>query len=355
MHTPLLSTLALAGLAAACDDQLRTPTENTPVPTCVEPSVRRASWDNPLTRLALATGGPVHAGLDRAARPGAAIAIEGKFAYGPASKDLEGEVVTAFLETDPSGCGWTTVGTTRTDSDGRAHLDIPAGTLTEPGMYRLRMVVHGDQSEVESKVWILAPDTRAVVFDLDGTITTADVQLAGDVVVYTVESSSELLFELAGSPLSKSQWLFGLERVTDEPDAYAGAFDLVHHYAEQGYLPIYITGRPYLFDAVTRAWMDAHLPAGPLFTTQDVEDSMPDRVAAYKAAHIDALEALGVEITAAYGNAETDICAYAQAGLPAEDTYIIGAHAGAACPGYAPSQPVDDYEAHLEALISSAR
>ena len=349
------SLLALGSALVACDGGVRdigtriteTPSE---VPTCVEPSVRKTDWNNPLTRLALATGGPVHAGLDAVVRAGADFEVEGKFAYGPASKDLEGEAVTAFLETDPAGCGWVQLDTELTDSDGRARFQVPADALPVPGMYRVRMVVHGDQSEVEAKAWVLGEQTPAVIFDLDGTITTSDLQLSGDVVVYTVGSSSELLFELAGSPLSRSQWLFGLERLTHEPDAYAGAFDLAHYYAEQGYLPIYLTGRPYHFDAITRAWMDEHLPAGPLFMTQDVEDSMPDRVAAYKTRHIDALEALGVDVAAAYGNAETDICAYAQAGLSMERAYIIGEFAGEACPGFAPSQPVGDYVSHLEGL-----
>lgn len=346
IHTLVIATLfgsqLACGVGAVVDDS--------PAETCVEPSVRKTGWRQPLTRLTVATGEPVHAGVDAVASTGSSVSLQGKFAYGPTSKDLEGEDITAFLQTDPAGCGWQMLGTARTDSDGRAEFTVPARDLDEPGMRRVRMVVHGDQSEVESSLWVVAPGTEAVVFDLDGTITTSDLQLTGDVVVYTVGSSSELLFELAGSPLSKSQWLFGLERVTDEPEAHPGAFDLVHHYAEQGILPIYLTARPYLFDAITREWMQAHLPAGPLFTTQDVEASMPQRVVAYKAGHIERLAALGVDIVAAYGNADTDICAYAQAGLPLSSTYIIGEHAGAACPGFGATQPVDSYEGHLRAL-----
>lgn len=355
MRSHALSLLAILTTAACGQVDQLTDGPEPRVPTCVEPSVSRTEWQNPLTRLAVLSGGPVHSAVDVVVRPGEAFELEGKLAYGPASKDLERESVTAFLETDPAGCAWQYASTVLTDGDGRARVQIPAGTLAEPGMYRFRYVVHGDQSEAEARVWVLDEDPRAVIFDLDGTITTADLELAGDVVVYTVDSTSELLFELAGSPLSKSQWLFGLERLTDEPEAYEGAFEVAHHYAEQGYLPIYLTGRPYLFDAVTRGWLDAHLPAGPLFTTKDVEDSMPHRVTAYKRAHIDALEALGVRVQAAYGNADTDVCAYAQAGLPLERTYIIGAHAGAACDGYAPPRALTDYPSHLAELRAQAR
>jgi hypothetical protein len=374
----LLPTLAL--LTAACGDAALRP--EGVAPTCVAPSVARTSWQNPFSRLAVATGEPVHSATDVVVTPGEAFTLEGKLAYGPTSKDLEHEAVTAFLEADPAGCGWLQLSTVLTDSDGRAEVEVPADTLSAPGMYTFRFVVHGDQSEASARVWVVAPGTRAVVFDLDGTLTERDLELVGDVVVFTVGSSSELLFELAGSPLSRSQWLFGLERVVDEPQAHAGAFDVAHHWAAQGYLPIYLSGRPYLFDAITRRWLDAHLPAGPLFLTRSVEESMPSRVTAYKRdALTHLIGALGLEraaarravseggaqgprsrgpvrvleLEAAYGNAPTDVCAYAEAGLDPAATFIIGAHGGEACPGYAATQPVGSYPEHLTALAGGGR
>jgi len=336
-------------IAAACSGGLQRP-EGT-VPVCVEPSVARTAWQNPFSHLAVATGEAVHSGADTVVAPGAAITLEGKFAYGPASKDLEYEAVTAFLEHDPAGCAWTRLDTVLTDSDGRATVEVPAGALTTPGMYQFRFVVHGDQSEATARVWVVAPDTKAVLFDIDGTLTREDLELVGDAVVYTVGSSSELLFELAGSPLSKSQWMFGLERVVDEPQAHEGAFELAHRWASQGYLPIYVTGRPYLFDAITRQWLDEHLPAGPVFLTRSVEESMPSGVVAYKRDTITRLsDTLGIDFEAAYGNASTDVCAYAEAGLDPSATYIIGEFGGTACPGYGPTQAIRSYPEHMATM-----
>ena len=57
---------------------------------------------------------------------------------------------------------------------------------------------------------------EAVVFDIDGTLTTSDAELVDGIVLHTVGSSAEMLFELAGSPLSKSQWLWVLDRLLDD-------------------------------------------------------------------------------------------------------------------------------------------
>lgn len=335
-------------VTAACGGALRLPESK--VPVCVEPSVARTAWQNPLSHLAVATGEPVHSGEDVVIQPGAAITLAGKFAYGPTSKDLEYEAVTAFLEDDPAGCSWSRLDTVLTDSDGRATVQVPGGALTAPGMYQFRFVVHGDQSEATARVWVVEPGTKAVLFDIDGTLTRADLELVGDAVVFTVGSSSELLFELAGSPLSRTQWMFGLERVVNEPQAHEGAFELAHRWASQGYLPIYVTGRPYLFDAITRRWLDEHLPAGPLFLTHGVEESMPSGVVAYKRDTITHLSAVGIEFEAAYGNAATDVCAYAEAGLDPSATYIIGELGGTACPGYGPTQAVESYPEHMASM-----
>lgn len=54
--------------------------------------------------------------------------------------------------------------------------------------------------------------------------------------------------------------------------------------------------------------------------------------------------------TFAFGNSSTDICAYADAGIQPENTFIIGDNAGHACSGFAASQPIDSYPAHLLTL-----
>jgi len=51
----------------------------------------------------------------------------------------------------------------------------------------------------------------------------------------------------------------------------------------------------------------------------------------------------GVVVAAAYGNALTDVCAYAEAGIPPARTFIIGPHAGAACDRSSVTQAVRTY------------
>lgn len=58
----------------------------------------------------------------------------------------------------------------------------------------------------------------------------------------------------------------------------------------------------------------------------------------------------GLDIRFAYGNATTDVCAYATAGVHPNATHIIGSNAGTACPGFEPTVAVDDYITHLQNL-----
>ncbi|MAC27282.1 MAG: hypothetical protein CMN31_03790 [Sandaracinus sp.] len=299
-----------------------------------------------VTRL----GEPVHSVVDAIALPGESATVEAKLSYGPLSTDLEGEPVAAFLETDE--CAWTALGEGVTDGDGRVRFEVEAALLGAPGRYAVRVVVLGDGTHADGAVHVLDPAAPLVVFDIDGTLTTSDVELVDGIVLHHVGSTSDELYELAGSPLTREQWLLTLDQVLEEDAVIRpGAVDVAREWEARGATPVYLTGRPYLYDGMTRRWLDAHaLPAGPLILVQDVRDSLPARVDGYKAGHLEALQARGLAIEAAYGNAHTDICAYAEAGVPAERTFIVGPNAGAAC-GEAPAtQAVEDYGAHLTEL-----
>jgi phosphatidate phosphatase PAH1 len=162
---------------------------------------------------------------------------------------------------------------------------------------------------------------RAALFDIDGTLTTDDFQLAADFL--TPEGAR----------------------------AYDGAVEVVEYHREQGRQPLYLTGRPYFLDDTTRTWLEAQgFPAGPLTLAPAVDVAL-DGVQAYK--HdvlVDWQERVQTNIEVAYGNASTDVCAYAAAGLAPGHTYIIGPNAGTACPGFEPTQPVTSYPEHLDAL-----
>lgn len=328
-----------------------------PAPPCVD-ELGAMEWDEPWRAgLVTALGEPVHSASDAVVRPGEPFALRGKFAYGPTSKDLEGETVGAFLRTDSSdGCdGWQLVGTAVTDSDGRAAIGGDMHLLPGPGRHDVRFVVRGDRSTARAAVTLVAPGTRAAVFDIDGTLTASDIEIVDGALLRTVGSTSDLLIDLAGSPLDREQLVWAFDQILDEDASmHDAATDVVRHRANEGMLPVFLTGRPYLFDDLTRDWLERHeFPASPLFLSDSVEDAMPgtDGVERYKRERLVELrERVGLDLAVGYGNATTDICAYAAAGLDPRRTFIIGPHAGEACPGHAASQPVDDYPSHLASL-----
>ena len=316
-----------------------------------DPTGELASWRHPLiSRLTVELGGDDHSIRDVVVTPGAPISVEGKFAYGATSKDLEDEDVALFVALD-GDCAWTAVGDARTNSDGRASVDVDPALFPGPGRYPVRFLVRGDGTGAFGFVHVLRTGTPLVVFDIDGTLTTDDMELVDGIVLHTVEHTSETLFDLAGSPLTKAEWLWGLEQVLDEDaQMYEAAPEVVRAYVAMGAQPVFITARPYVYDAMTRRWLDTHgFPPGPLVMTADVLDAMPARVAAYKADSLGALEDAGMHLHAAYGNATTDICAYTAAGVPAERMFIMGPNGGDACDGGPASQAVTSYPEHLAA------
>jgi hypothetical protein len=248
------------------------------------------------TPIITAAGAPNHSGKDTLARPGAAAALPGKFTYGAISKDLEDEDVLVFLD----DCqGWTSLGRFRTNSDGRMSAPAPA---LPTGVYELRFQVAGDQSTTTSFLWILPAGTRAVVSDIDATLTTND---------------SEVF-----------QQIFNGSYI---PETYPGAIELTKAHEARGHLVFYMTGRPYWLSPQTRGYLAARgFAVGPLRVADSNSDILPTEgsVGAYKLANLNALKAFGLEIDFAYGNATTDIYAYLGAGIPADRVWIIGDHAG---------------------------
>src|SRR5690606_16738855 len=153
-------------------------------------------------------------------------------AYGDLSKDLEDERVTAYL----SDCAqWQEIGDDLTNSDGRSvvNLDTMAHGLGV-GSYRVEHVVAGDGSRLRSRIDTVPARTHVVVFDIDGTLTTSDGELANDIV-------SEF-FE----PLLTGDYV---------PEAWPGAVALTREYEARGYVIVYVTGRPYFLHKITRGWL----------------------------------------------------------------------------------------------------
>jgi hypothetical protein len=255
-------------------------------------------WYNSL----LALGPAWHSAQDVVSTPGAAVTVEGKFAYGSVSKDLEDETAQLFI----NDCtGWRAIGSALTDSDGRARVRFTAPS--SPGLYALRLVVRGDATQTSGYLAVAPRGSRLTVFDIDGTLTTSDMELVKDVITD--------LFE----PILRGTYV---------PMAYPYARELVEERERRGGFPIYLTARPYWLTQSSREWLSGlRFPVGALHTTDSNSEALT-RVAEYKTEYLNSLKAQGFVLEAGYGNATTDIEAFDGAGIPKTDTFIIGKNGG---------------------------
>jgi phosphatidate phosphatase PAH1 len=293
-----------------------------PARECAQPALPEAAFRS-ADSTERARSAPQHAAEDPVVRLGDGAVMHAKFAYGSRSRDLEDEDVSLFLA--DAACGpWRLVGSARTDGDGRASVEIPSAQLGGVGAHPLRWVVHGDGSASEGTLYVVPANAPTVVFDVDGTLTTDD----GEVF-------DELLLGQTG-------------------EVRAGGQDLVRRYASAGYFVVYITGRPYMLRDSTHAWLRGQgFPPGPLITTPGLRHALPSRrhVQRYKEqALTDLRMRVGVRLAFAYGNASTDVCAYARSGVAPAGTFIAGEDVPA-CEGFAaPVSVPGDYVAHVSAL-----
>lgn len=300
----MLSLLTLALPACGAADAPEVAALHAPLSRCdgaftAPPKSGFRHWYNGV----LALGPAWHSAQDLVTTPGGTVIVEGKFAYGSLSKDLQDESVQLFLN-DCSG--WRSVGRADTDSDGRMRLRFTAPSSA--GFYAMRLVVQGDATQTSATLVVPPRGARLTVFDIDGTLTTSDAELIKDIITD--------LF----API-----LHG----TYNPMPHPFARELVAERERRGGIPIFLTGRPYWLTQSSRDWLkDLRFPNGALHTTDSNAEVL--NVAPYKTAFLDSLEAQGFVLETAYGNAATDITAYAVAGVAKADTYIIGKNGGSA-------------------------
>lgn len=256
-------------------------------------------------RIISATGA-WHEADDAIAVDGSAVTLRAKLSYGPTSKDLEDEWVQVWIDR----CDRVEmIARVRTDDDGRVAVKLGADDTGTIGRHTLGFVVEGDATIATSTLWVVPPKTRVAVFDIDGTLTSSDWELFEDLV-------DDLFVPIADG---------------EAPKARDGAAEITQARADQGYLPVYLTGRPYWLSTRSRAWLDDRgMAPGPLFTARRTSQVMPTEsgVGAYKADLLGALQLAGLDIDLAYGNASTDIFAYAEAGIDPAATFIVGTHGG---------------------------
>ena len=239
---------------------------------------------------------PFHMGHDRIVTAGDAVTVTGKFDYGSIlHKDLEDEKVQAFL-TGTGKDGWQDLGTFTTNSDGKIFVPVDG---QEEGQYVLRMVVLGDLTYADAYITAIEPGKKAVVFDIDETLTKSDLE---QILDYT-----------------------GIEAAEARP----AADQLVQEYIDRGYHPVFITARSYWYAKGSRRWLreTLNLPDFTLRTTLSNGQGLFE-TAQYKTEVLQEFQAAGMEFVRAYGNADTDAEAFNNAGIPLADTYMIGENAG---------------------------
>ena len=168
------------------------------------------------------------------------------------------------------------------------------------GDYKIRMIVEGDHTEAEGYLTVVQPGRKTVLFDIDGTLTLSDFEGVGD---YLGTKSAR-------------------------PHAYAN--EVVWEYIEKGYQIVFLTGRQYWMTKMTREWFaEPSLIAWHLRIDSNAENPLSPKTQAYKTQYLKyLLNTVELDIIRAYGNAATDISAYADAGINVKQTYIIGEHAG---------------------------
>jgi phosphatidate phosphatase PAH1 len=264
---------------------------------------------------------PHHFAMDAVGAPGSDVTLRAKLTYGSAGKDLEEELV-AFFVRQAGACDFTELGRAETDDDGWARFTVK-GTKLPTGAHDLAAAVVGDGTFAMAKLFVAAPGTKTVVFDVDATLTTSDREVVEEVLKGKVP-----------------------EMRTDAPA-------VVQAYAKAGFFLAFVTGRPYLLLRPTKEWLrDRGFPEGYLRVTDRSSESIPDAdgVQRFKEAALLELKSAGLTLDQAYGNAKTDICAYLHVGLDPKRTFILGPHGGQPCGASSPTVGLASYTEQLPKL-----
>ncbi|HEU4536509.1 MAG TPA: phosphatidylinositol transfer protein [Polyangiaceae bacterium] len=269
------------------------------------PTGPQRSWRRFESRF-IAALGQRHRGRDLFLNPGDQVWAIAKFAYGPTDKDLRGEDVDVYLARD-CGSSWQKLGTGRTTDDGQhptvegvsdtggwVFFPVPASLGLGEGRHRFRFVVAGDLTTTEAFVEIVKPGTPIVVSDVDGTLTTSELEEFGDLLTGAI------------------------------PDVNESAPQLVSAWAARGYRRFYLTARPEWLAPRTREFLKVRgLPDGVVHTTLGFTGATGGAAAAFKTGELAQLASKGLVPTFALGNTDTDAEAYSNAGIDPLDHRIF--------------------------------
>ncbi|MFO0686631.1 MAG: phosphatidylinositol transfer protein [Sandaracinus sp.] len=329
--SPDAGTPADAGRDAGSSTPDTGPTSCPPPPTCdatpPDPGATQDWRHSVATTVTVSQGSAQHRGRDLFLRESDAQWALAKFAYGLADDDLKGEDVDLWLLRDCTT--WELLGTATTtydgdhdtvegveDTGGRVYFEIPADRRLGLGRHRIHYVVRGDHTVAEQYIEVVPDDTRFVVTDVDGTLTTSES------VAFTAL--------LTGTP----------------PDANPHAAELLQAYADRGYRIWYLTARPEWLGTTTQDWLALRgFPAGVVHTTLTFTGGLGSAAQTFKTDELAAHEArFPGSIDYLIGNTDTDMASFQTTGAPSGHVYSYMFDPGAY------GTRVDDYGA----LVSGA-
>jgi hypothetical protein len=308
-----------SGLADATDDGPAaessvdaSPEVCPPPPDCNVPTPPLGSargWRNVLSQVTALSGPRRHRGRDLFLLEGQEAWVLGKFAYGALDGDVQDEDVDVYLLRDcGSGTPWESLGTYRTtkdgdhptvegveDSGGRVFVNL-ADTGAEPlgeGRHRILMVLAGDLSTTDQYIEVVSPATEVVVTDIDGTLTTSEYASATDVL---------------GLPIS---------------EAHVGSPEMMRAFAQRGYHIFYLTARAEWMMPITREFLaKREFPEGVVHTTLTGLGATGGAATDYKTLELGDLAArTGITPSYAFGNKDSDVQAYSNAGIDPSRCY----------------------------------
>jgi hypothetical protein len=228
------------------------------------------------------------------------------------SQPLPGEYVSLWTyDTE-----WRSLGRTQTDANGL--YEFPDTGFVAANGTAVYAMLEADGDCMDHYTYMLPPGSKVVVTDIDGTL--------------TIDDEQQFL-----------QWM-------DEdyvPVEVGAASEVMQAWADKGYPIVYLSARLHVYRNETRAWLrDQGFPIGPLITEPSLGSA-----AAYKTLWLTRMmQTFGWVPVAAYGNADTDIEAYQNVGIPKAQTFIVGPFAGDS--GTVPIANLD-YSSHLSTYVTA--
>jgi HAD superfamily, subfamily IIIB (Acid phosphatase) len=211
------------------------------------------------------------------------------------SSVIPGEWVSAWYY-DTGSASWTSIGRMQTADDGS--YDFPSTGYTAPNGSPVYTMLEADGTCAASYNLLLAPGSKVVVADIDGTLT-----------------------------LSNQEFLTQLSDVTYVPKMMGAANTLMQTWSMKGYPVVYLTARANEFRAETAEWLAMDdFPVGATITGNDSDSS---NAQAYKTVWLQRMVTdFGWDIVAGYGNEDTDIAAYQAVNMPDSQIFIVGPYGG---------------------------